>query len=171
MVATIPPLKHKSSFSRKKPVPGTKKAKTPALALVPTPPSPRRDSRSPSSSAFPLKIQCLLLLQKSLTVFSASLVLVTLGVYAWSVYVPKRWSQEFRKLEALQSDERQLVAMDETLKNQLAQQAGDPKTGLVPANPNQPLFLAPATTKTVAKPNIARTSPISIRQGKSPLAY
>ena len=171
MVATIPSLKVKSSPSRSYQSPGAKKTTNPNLSLVHKVSARSDGNVPPSSPPIPVKIQCLLLLQKSVTVLSATLVLATLGVYAWSVYLPKLWSKEFRKLETLQSNERQLVAMDETLKNQLAQQAEDPKMGLVPPHPSQPLFLAPAALKTAVKPNTVKKFPLPMTQGRSPLAY
>jgi hypothetical protein len=174
MVATLPSLKVnkvKSSPSRSYKAPGARKTTNPNLSLVHKG-SARFDSGLTTAlPAIPVKIQCLLLLQKSVTVLSATLVLATLGVYAWSVYLPKLWSKEFRRLETLQSSERQLVALDETLKNQLAEQAEDPKMGLVPPHPSQPLFLAPAALKTAVKPNTVKKLPLPITQGRSPLAY
>lgn len=171
MVATIPSPKLKSSPARTKQPMGIKKARIPALSLVPNAPVGTINKISPSAPQLSLKIQFLLALQKGASLLSAAIVLVTLGVYAWTVYVPKLWSKEFRKLETLQSNERQLVAMDETLKNQLAQQAEDPKMGLVPPHPSQPLFLAPAPLKTTIKPNFAKKLPLASSQAKPPLAY
>ena len=119
MVATIP--SHLSKSTRPRPSrPPTKQSKTPALSVV-SPKAKSTINSLPSQSSTPLsvKLQCLLTLQRGSSIFTASVVALTLGIYAWTVYVPKLWSKEFRKLETLQSYERQLVAMDETLKNQL----------------------------------------------------
>jgi hypothetical protein len=65
----------------------------------------------------------------------------TLGIYAWTVYIPKVWDKEFGKLETLQRHERNLLATNETLKHQLAQQAEKPETGLTHPQPFQTIFL------------------------------
>ena len=90
-------------------------------------------------------------------------------MYGWTVYTPRAWSQEFKKLRTLQSHERQLVSTNEMLKNQLAKQAEKPNSGLIRPNPNYNVFLpsskamAPATEKLSENPSakIVSTEPIA----------
>jgi hypothetical protein len=70
----------------------------------------------------------------------------TLGIYAWTVYIPKVWDKEFGKLETLQRHERHLLSTNETLKHQLAQQAEKPETGLTHPQPFQTIFLQRKST-------------------------
>ena len=100
--------------------------------------------RLPSKRSLPLWLRTLLFLQRSSSVASFCLISVTLALYAWTVYSQQRWSQEYRKLETLQRNERHLTATNEAIKNQLAQQAERPDAGLVAPNPANMLFLSPA---------------------------
>lgn len=72
------------------------------------------------------------------------LVSATLTVYGGTVYTQQLWSREYKRLENLQRQERQLTAADEVLKNQLANQAEQPNNGLVSPDPHSTLFLESA---------------------------
>lgn len=146
------------------------------------PPSPRKPGLSlvPPSPAAPalslgqpsLKVQLLVAAQRGSSILAAVAVFFTLATYGWSVYLPKRWSQEFQKLEALQSYERQLVAMDETLKHQLASLATQPNRGLVPPHPSQPFFVAQPKKNTASHPNAVQGLPEKPLPGdRLPVAY
>lgn len=69
----------------------------------------------------------------------------TLAIYAWTVYIPKVWDQEFQKLETLQRYERHLLATNETIKHQLAEQAEKPVSGFRDPQPFQTIFLRRAS--------------------------
>lgn len=92
----------------------------------------------------PAHLRSLLVLQKSASLVTLSLIGAALGVYAWTVYIPKLWNKEYNKLETLQRYERQLQSTNETIKEQLAQQAEKPGNGLVNPNPAQTIFLPAA---------------------------
>lgn len=84
-----------------------------------------------------------------------------LGVYSSTVYLQQKWSQEYRKLENLQRYERQLTTANEVIKNQLAKEAEQPPTELIPPNPGEAIILrsssskgARATVKLEAQPKI-----------------
>lgn len=87
------------------------------------------------------KVRSLLSLEKISTVVSLCLVTSTLGIYAWTIYIPKLWSQEYRQLETLQRHERQLILANESLKNELAQQAEKAESGLDNLHPSNNLHL------------------------------
>jgi len=87
------------------------------------------------------QLRFLCLLEKIVAVITFCLLGSTLGIYAWTVYIPKVWDKEFGKLETLQRHERNLLATNETLKHQLAQQAEKPETGLTHPQPFQTIFL------------------------------
>jgi hypothetical protein len=106
--------------------------------------SSQKVERLPSKRNLPLWLRSLLFLQRSSSFASCCLIGITLALYAWTVYGQQLWSQEYRKLEALQRNERHLTATNEAIKNQLAQQAERPDAGLVPPNPSNMLFLHPA---------------------------
>jgi hypothetical protein len=94
-----------------------------------------------------------------------------LGVYAWSVYIPRLWSQEYQKLETLQRYERHLTAMSESLKNQLAQQAERPEMGLTNLHPAQVIFLSPTSVPSLSQPQKNTVAENKLIIGKTPLAY
>ncbi|MBD2741151.1 hypothetical protein [Coleofasciculus sp. FACHB-1120] len=135
--------------------------------------SSRTRSRSSQQREFqaqtPAWLRSLMTLQRTSNLLCFFLIASTLGAYAWTVYTQQMWSQEYRKLETLQRHERQMTAANEALKNQLAQEAELPGTGLVAPNPANTIFLPPAPQrqslpKPVAAPNL-ETSPTT------PLGY
>ena len=120
----------------------------------------------------PPELRSLLNIQKGSSAIAFALVSLTLAAYAWTVYIPKQWSQEYRKLETLQRRERHLTATNETLKNQLAQQAEKPEMGLSDPHPTNVIFLPPLTGTLVSKaqspksdendnPSLATKTPIA----------
>jgi hypothetical protein len=92
------------------------------------------------------KLRSLSLLERIMAVITFCLLGSTLGIYAWTVYIPKVWDKEFGKLETLQRHERHLLSTNETLKHQLAQQAEKPETGLTHPQPFQTIFLKRKST-------------------------
>jgi hypothetical protein len=99
------------------------------------------------------KVQFLLFIQKGFSIITFCLVGTTLGMYAWTVYFPKLWSSEYKKLETLQRYERHITATNESLKNQLAQQAEKPETGLSNPSPTQSIFINPTSEANQRHPN------------------
>lgn len=89
------------------------------------------------------QIRSLLTFQQILSAIAWTLLASALGIYTWSVCMPKLWKQEYEKLETLQRQERHFTAMSETLKDRLAQQAEQPEAGLGKVNPAQMIFLEP----------------------------
>lgn len=111
----------------------------------------------------------LLLLQRGSSVFSFLTIGSALALYGWTVYTPQVWNQEYKKLANLQRQERYLTVINETLKNNLAQQAEIPETGFVDPQPDQVIFIPPASaeadTATSAQDPPAATKPLA------PFAY
>lgn len=97
-----------------------------------------------SQPAQPLWLSSLLFLQRSSDIITFFLVAATLTIYSWTVYTQQQWSQEYGKLQKLQRDERQLTTTNAVIKDQLAQQAEKPGTGLVPPTQANTIFLQPA---------------------------
>jgi hypothetical protein len=117
------------------------------------------------------ELKLLWLLQQGSAGIALVLTLATLAVYAWSIYVPKLWGKEYRHLETLQRHERHLTATNESLKNQLAQQAEKPEMGLADPHPAQSIFL-PATSAATLKPPQSLTPPESqLTVPSAPVAY
>jgi hypothetical protein len=100
----------------------------------------------------PAELQILLLLQKGSFILAFTLIATNISVYLSTVRIPQLWSQEYRNLETLQRQERQLTVTNETLKHQMAQQAGKEEKDLVPLTTANVIFMKPAST--VTPPNI-----------------
>ena len=98
-------------------------------------------SNFPKPRKFPVYLKILVLLQKA-SLGAAGLSIVTgIILYLSSVSLPQKWSKEYRNLENLQRQERQLTTMGETLKYKLAQQAQELQ--LSPITSQNTIFLKP----------------------------
>jgi hypothetical protein len=100
-----------------------------------------------------------------MTLLLAAGVLIT---YGWTVYIQQRWGQQYDRLETLKKQERQLISANEVLKNQMADQAENPKSGLLLPDPSNAIFLTPAPQRPEVKPTtVPSTEPSPTR----PLGY
>lgn len=122
-----------------------------------------------ASSANPIWLSPLLFIQRSSDIVTFVLVASTLCLYSWTVYTQQQWSQDYRKLENLQRDERHLTTTNAVIKDQLAQQAEKPATGLVSPSPANTIFLTPAPQRQVRTnpTKTANSEPVA----KNPLGY
>lgn len=134
--------------------------------VSPTNQGRRVENLSPSQVT-PAWLRSLLLMQRGSSVVTFCLIAATLAVYAWTVYTQQMWAREYNKLEALQRNERQMTTANEVLKNQLAQQAERPGTGLVSPTPDKTIFLPPAPQRQSKVTSAAIAQPAS----KTPLGY
>jgi hypothetical protein len=127
------------------PVPTSRKAIHPtSLTAVPSRTRSRQVERLPNYGQKPGWLRSLLAAQLGSKLATFVLIAATLAIYAGTVYTQQMWSRQYRKLENLQRQERQMTAANEVLKNQLAQQAENPDTGLVAPTPDNRIFLQPA---------------------------
>ncbi|MGF1540050.1 MAG: hypothetical protein ACFCU5_06295 [Pleurocapsa sp.] len=92
----------------------------------------------------PVKLQVLLLLQKTSFVLALLSMATSLGLYIATVGIPQLWSQEYKKLENLQQQERQLIAINESLKYQLAHEAKQQNNNLSLQQSDDAVFITPA---------------------------
>lgn len=120
-------------------------------------------------SQAPVWLSPLLFIQRSSDIVTFVLVASTLSLYAWTVYTQQQWSQDYRKLENLQRDERHLTTTNAVIKDQLAQQAEKPATGLVSPSPANTIFLTPAPQRQ-ARTNPNQTAHLEPAT-KNPLGY
>lgn len=109
--------------------------------------------RFPRARAMPLWLRLLVQVQRGSLVVAFILVTATLIVYGSTVYTQQLWSKEYRKLKTLTRNEREMIATNEGLKNQLALQAGRPGSGLVPQTPDSTIFLQPALQRQALSPS------------------
>ena len=97
----------------------------------------------PQQNKLPQNLKLLSALQK--TSFGLALVsmLASTSLYISTVQIPRVWSQEYRHLEDLQRQERQLIAINEKIKYHIARQAGRDKS-LSISQPESAIFVTPA---------------------------
>jgi hypothetical protein len=113
-------------------------------------------------------LQWLIRAQRISSVTTFFLIISILTVYGWTVYVQQRWGQQYSKFESLKKQERQLISGNEALKNQMAQQAESPNSGLMVPDPSNTIFLTPAPERPPVQSR--RSSSHSVAPAK-PLGY
>jgi hypothetical protein len=92
-------------------------------------------------------LKLLMVIQRGSTPITLVLGTVLLGVYGWSVYSQRSWSQAYSRLNQLQRDERQLITANETRKFQVTEQAETTRNQFVPQAPTNTIFLKPASSR------------------------
>lgn len=85
--------------------------------------------------------------QRSSSLIAFVLAIAACIAYAYATHYQQRWSQVYQQTEQLRTEEQQLHAYQELLKNQVASDAQTEKTELVPPDPNQILFVEPAPVR------------------------
>lgn len=145
-----------------------------ALTAVPNQPSPPTPLFKtmplplPTTPPLPAWLQRLITLQRGSAIAASVLMALSLTTYGWTVYTQQLWGQEYRKLEGLQRRERQMIAADEGLKDQIARDAEQPEAGLVMPNPTTTILLQPAAARPAAK----LAAPIApTAEALKPMAY
>ena len=103
--------------------------------------SQKLPSNFPKPREFPAYLKILLLLQKGSLGVACLSIVTGIILYLSSVSLPQKWSKEYRNLENLQRQERQLTTVGETLKYKLAQQAQELQ--LSPITSQNTVFLKP----------------------------
>ena len=118
----------------------------------------------------PAWLRFLLFLQHCSSFVTFSLVVSTLIVYAGVVYSQQQWSSNYDELKKLQRSYRNLIATNETLKNQLAEQAEQPETGLVLPDPDNTIVLPSPSQLPSSYQNQqnGENSPTATTRSKSP---
>lgn len=113
----------------------------------------------PTPERYPLWLQLLAITHRVSSVVSFGMVVSVLAVYGWTVYSQQLWDREYRRLESLQRQERQLTAANELLKTQMAQEAEHPSSGLVSPSLDRAIFLRPAPQRPPRNPAATTPSP------------
>ncbi len=124
----------------------------------------------PQTNRLPNNLQILSLLQKGS--FSLALVSMTasIGLYISTVQIPKLWSQEYQNLETLQRQERQLIAINESIKYQIAQEASS-NNSLSISKPESAVFISPAKVSIKTQPEQTRNNQERIELKHNNLGY
>lgn len=109
-------------------------------------------------------------MQQGSSLLTFCLATAVLIAYGSTVYVQQEWSAEYRKLEQLQRERRELTAANELVKNQLAQQANQPDAGLMVPSPANTIFLPKASGRSFSQ-TPQMTTPLAKVAGKTPMGY
>lgn len=123
---------------------------SPAQRTSPAQPTKLVKPKAFHSNNLPKKLKTLSLIQKSSFGVAIATMTASISLYVSTVKIPDIWSQEYQHLENLQLQERQLVAVNETIKYQIAQEAGQDKR-LIVSKPESAIFVSPAKVQ-VRKP-------------------
>ena len=99
----------------------------------------------PNSGSLPLWLLRWQTFQRYSSITAFLLVITNLIVYGWTVYSQQLWSQNSRKLQELQRQERQITTTNEVIKNKMAKEAEKPAAGLVAPTPDRTIFVSPAS--------------------------
>ena len=100
----------------------------------------------PQQNRLPQNLQLLSLLQKGSFGLALVSLAASMGLYISTVKIPELWSQEYRNLENLQRQERELTAINEKIKYQIAHEASKDNR-LSISKPESAIFIPPAKTK------------------------
>jgi len=126
----------------------------------------------PHSAEKPLWLRSLLNIQWTTSIATFVLLGVTLSIYGGTVYVQKRWSEEYQKLENLRRAEQQFSATNEVLKHQIANTGASASSGLKSQTPADLLFVTPSSSRPpdegVSPPEM---EPVEKLIDHSPLGY
>ena len=116
-----------------------------AVVPNPTPKSAKKlYSRTfPQTNNLPRHLHVLSVLQKGSFGLALVSMATSISLYMSTVQIPRLWSQEYQNLENLQRQERQLIAINETIKYQIAQEAGE-NSSLSVSTPESAVFISPA---------------------------
>ncbi len=123
-----------------------------------------------SSTSLPSNLKTLSLLQKGSCGLAIATMTASIGLYISTVRIPKLWSQEYQHLENLQRQERQLVAINETIKYQIAQEASQDDR-LVISKPESAVFINPAKTQVENHSKSGKNQHQAIKLKHSGLGY
>ncbi|MEM8830300.1 MAG: hypothetical protein AAGE96_13215 [Cyanobacteria bacterium P01_G01_bin.19] len=97
----------------------------------------------PQQNRLPQNLQLLSILQKGSFTLALFSMLASIGLYSSTVRIPELWSQEYRNLEDLQRQERELTAINEKIKYQIAHEASQ-DSRLSISTPESAVFVSPA---------------------------
>jgi|GEM_PF-2561765 len=104
----------------------------------------------PQQNRLPQNLKLLSAIQKTSFGLALASMLASTGLYISTVQIPGQWSQEYRNLEDLQRQERQLITINEKIKYQIAHDARRDRN-LSISQPESAVFIAPAKVDSKAQ--------------------
>ncbi|MEM9271658.1 MAG: hypothetical protein AAGA80_01660 [Cyanobacteria bacterium P01_F01_bin.143] len=112
--------------------------------------SSQSPSHFPKPQKFPVYLKILLLLQKGSLAVAGLSIATGIVLYLSTVSIPQKWSKEYRNLENLQRQERQLISIGESLKYKISQQTAEFE--MSPIASNNTVFLKPNSVTVNSQP-------------------
>ena len=97
-----------------------------------------------NSFALPLWLRVLMTTQKLSIVATVLLTVSVFAIYGWTVYAQEQWNQQYKKLEQLKRQERQLTNATGSFDNEMMQSIQKKPGELVRERPEQSIFLQAA---------------------------
>ncbi|MBD2633751.1 hypothetical protein H6G52_00105 [Limnothrix sp. FACHB-881] len=130
----------------------------------------RKVSPLPPKPPLPRPIQRLKRIQRWSAIAAMVSIALAVLVYAQTVQLQQAWTMDYRKLQSLQRQERDLRVALEVLKDKVARQAAATDSTLQPPPPKQLIFLKPANTTeaTGRSPNMPAALPPATGEGQQP---
>ena len=122
------------------------RARSSAVSAVPLQ-SRSRDARLqplPNRVPVPQWLQLMKQTERLSLVVASVLASGAIVTYGWAMYSQQQWGQEYRQLEKLRRNERQLTTNGEMMKNNIARTSDPKQYGLVPRSSAHIVVMPPA---------------------------
>lgn len=102
--------------------------------------------RLPRTNSFPLPLwlRVLMVTQKLSIAMTVMLTISVFAIYGWTVYAQEQWNQQYKKLEQLKRQERQLTTAEGVFDNDMLRSVQKKPGELVRERPEQSIFLQAA---------------------------
>jgi len=106
----------------------------------------RNVKRLPRTNGLPLPLwlRVLMSTQKLSIAVTVMLTVSVFAIYGWTVYAQEQWNQQYKKLEQLKRQERQLTSAEGSFDNNLLRSVQNKPGDLVRERPDQSIFLQAA---------------------------
>ncbi|WP_309739412.1 hypothetical protein [Chamaesiphon sp. OTE_20_metabat_361] len=161
----IPPDRESLSATQRR-TSVTRAPKSPVVGVNSHQPQPQV-RQLPQNSA-PAWLTSLLAVQKGAAIVFCSVLGLSVIVYGHTARTQDTWKAQHKQLKRFQTQEHQQAVIAENIKQDLAQQAQQPESGLVDPSPKQMVFITGAPQRPIKAP----ASPASAApKSKLPLGY
>jgi hypothetical protein len=98
----------------------------------------------PDRLPVPQWLQVLKQTERVSLILAGVLAVGAIATYGWSMYSQQQWGKEYRRLDQLRRNERQLTTNGELMKNNIARTSDPKQYGLVPRSADHIVVLQPA---------------------------
>ncbi len=98
----------------------------------------------PDRLPVPQWLQLLKQTERVSLILAGVLAVGAIATYGWSMYSQQQWGKEYRRLDQLRRNERQLTTNGELMKNNIARTSDPKQYGLVPRSADHIVVIPPA---------------------------